>query len=72
MVLRTPEDVIGRLGGVMKVAELFGFRHGAVTNWLARGYFPATTYPMIRDALAKQGLKADEELWGWHRVDKAS
>jgi hypothetical protein len=69
MVLRTPEDVVSRLGGVMKVAALFGFRHGAVVNWMIRGNFPPATYPILRDALAKQGLKADEDLWNWHRAD---
>jgi hypothetical protein len=71
-MLRDHQAVVRKLGGVMKVAELFGFRHGAVTNWLARGHFPAETYPILRDALAEKGLEADEDLWNWHRADKAS
>jgi len=67
-IIRDPKEIVHKLGGASAVARLFGIRPSAVLNWLTRGYLPPATYVPLRDALKKQGLKADESLWSWHET----
>ena len=64
--IKDPAELIRRLGGVTKVAKLFGYHHGAVSNWLTRG-LPAETYPLLRDAALELDppCEVDEGMWNW-------
>ena len=66
-VIRDPEEVVRRLGGTVKVAKMFGLRHGAVVNWRSRG-LPAKTYPVMRDACLELGFEVDEGMWNWYEL----
>jgi len=68
-VIKDPGELVRRLGGPVKVAKMFGMRHGAVTNWLVRG-FPAETYPVLRDACLElePPFEVDEALWNWYEL----
>jgi len=67
MKLRDPAEIVTQLGGPSAVGNLFGFSHSAVCHWVARGFFPAATFPVIRDRIAELGHQVDEDLWNWHR-----
>lgn len=64
-----------RLDSVAAVVDAFGPRATlrqvagvgstqAITNWAARGAFPADTYFAMIDWLNARGFTADPELWG--------
>jgi hypothetical protein len=61
--LQTAAEVIDELGGASIVAQLVGRTSPAVRNWRASGDFPATTYLIIRNALAEKGKTAPAALW---------
>ena len=67
-VLSTTDEVIAKLGGNNKVAELCGVTGKAVSNWRGgksgRNKFPAETYLQISHALNNLGMTAPPSLWG--------
>jgi hypothetical protein len=65
MVLDDHDEIVKLLGGVTKVARLFGIDHAAVSRWVSSRAFPPQTYPVIRDACARFGFGVDEKLWSW-------
>lgn len=62
--LHSAGDVIDALGGSTAVARLTG-REGsqAASNWRASNSFPANTFIVLTDALARQGYSAPQALW---------
>jgi hypothetical protein len=61
--LGTVQAVVAVLGGTLEVARITGVRYGAAFNWLSQGYFPAWTYLLITNALARHRLVASPDLW---------
>ena len=67
--LQTTSEVIQALGGTAEVAKLTGRSMQAVSNWRSRGFFTASVYMAITDALARDNKCANPALWrtvfGW-------
>ena len=65
-VLLTTDDVIDKLGGNDKVAEIVGTTPNAVRNWRTklRGRFPRTTVIALQEALQHNHMAAPLSLWG--------
>jgi hypothetical protein len=61
--LQTTSEVIQALGGTAKVAKLTGRSMQAVSNWKDRGFFTASVYLAITDALARENMCANPALW---------
>lgn len=61
--LATVSSVIDALGGNAEVQAMCRVTRQAVTNWSARGYFPAHLFLLMTDALAATGQHADPDLW---------
>lgn len=62
-LLLTTGDVIEKLGGPSRVAEITGRGYTAVSNWKARGTFPPGTYLSMQGALKVAGFDAPPHLW---------
>jgi hypothetical protein len=63
--LSTVDEVISELGGHDAVRELTRRSSlSAVPMWKNRRRFPATTYTILKSALAERGLSAPDDLWG--------
>jgi hypothetical protein len=67
--LTNTRDIIAALGGNQPVAELTGKKTQHVTNWKSDG-FPAETFLILKDALAKLGYRASPELWGIKPIEQ--
>ncbi len=62
--LATTSAVIKALGGNQAVGELIGGGSPQqISNWNRQPQFPAHTYVVMTDALAKLGLTAPASLW---------
>lgn len=61
--LTNTRDIIAAIGGNQAVAALTGRKTQHVTNWKSDG-FPADTFLILTEALAKLGYRASPELWG--------
>lgn len=64
-------DVIRTLGGRQAVAELTGVSVKAVALWRWQSEFPAKTYVVLRDALAKRGCSVDQSLFSFIEANEA-
>lgn len=62
--IETVEDLIAEFGGASATARALGTTPQAVVNWRARGYLPARSYLIQRDALLRRGIQAPASLWG--------
>lgn len=58
-------DVIRTLGGRQAVAELTGVSVKAVALWRWQNEFPAKTYVVLRDALAKHECSVEQSLFSF-------
>jgi hypothetical protein len=67
--LTTTRDIIAALDGNQAVAALTGRKTQHVTNWKKDG-FPADTFLILTDALAKLGYRASPKLWGIDPVEQ--
>ena len=70
--LATFDDVIRKLGGVPKVAQLTKRNTQAVWNWRARGRFPTVLYFVMLEELEANGYTAMRWLWGFEERDTRS
>jgi hypothetical protein len=61
--LQTTSEVIDALGGTAEVAKLTGRSMQAVSNWRGRGFFTASVYLTITEALARKSMSANPALW---------
>lgn len=61
--LQTTSQVIDALGGTAAAAKLTGRSMQAVSNWRRRGFFTASVYLVITDALARENKRANPALW---------
>jgi hypothetical protein len=61
--LRTANQVIERLGGLDRVAELTLTEKKSAYNWPRFGTFPSSTYKAMTDALKRRGYTAPGSLW---------
>jgi hypothetical protein len=55
--------VIDALGGTVQTAWLVGLKPPAVSNWRHGASFPARTFLLMTEALAKRGFSAPPRLW---------
>lgn len=69
--LTSARDIIAVLRGNQAVAALTGRNRKTqhVTNWKSDG-FPADTFLIMTDALAKLGYRASPKLWGIDPVER--
>jgi hypothetical protein len=56
------KELIKSIGGTRVVAKMFGLKPNAITYWRRCG-FPADTYLVLSEELAKIGKEADPSLW---------
>jgi hypothetical protein len=70
--LKTVPEVIAALGGNDHVAKTIGASYNAVSNWRARGTFPAHTYLILNEMLRRRGHRAPDSLWAMTPVRRAS
>jgi len=56
-------DIVEKLGGTAKTAEIFGVGPSAVSNWKAAERFPARLHYRIAKELRARRIKADERLF---------
>lgn len=62
--LRNADQVIARLGGLNRVAEITATDLKSAYNWPRFGQFPASTYVAMMRALNRRGYTAPASLWG--------
>jgi hypothetical protein len=63
MQLTSATEIIDKLGGNPKVAEMTGRTSAAVSNWRAFNSFPANTFLILTSALDDRGFTAPVSLW---------
>lgn len=63
-MLKTVAEVIEKLGGTSKTAEIFDVGPSAVSNWKRDGRFPARLHYRISRELAARGEAVDPALFG--------
>lgn len=61
--LQTSGEVIDALGGTAGLAAALGRRMTVVSNWRTAGSFPANTYLILTEMLARLDLTAPSHLW---------
>ena len=69
-IIQSADAVISALGGVHRVATIFGVVPGAVYNWRRDGVLPARTFPLCMEELSKRGMFAPPKLWTVHQDTK--
>jgi hypothetical protein len=69
--LRTVQEVVAVLGGNEHLATTLGTTNHAVSNWRARGEFPAHTYLALQAMLKRRGYRAPGSLWAMTRAKRA-
>jgi len=62
--LMTLDEVLEELGGTQGAAQLTGLHPNAVKNWRTYGHFPAKTYLVMIEELARRRKSAPRSLWG--------
>jgi hypothetical protein len=62
--LRTADQVIKRLGGLDKVADMTVTELKSAYNWPRCGAFPSATHDVMTRALKRRGYTAPAALWG--------
>ncbi len=62
--LSSAREVVDAVGGTFKAAALAGCKPPAISNAIARGCLPSTTFLIFGAELAERGLTAPPELWG--------
>ena len=67
--LTSAREIIAAMGGNQPVAALTGRKTQHVTNWKSDD-FPADTFLIMTDALAKLGYRASPKLWGIDPVEE--
>ena len=67
--LTSAREIIAIMGGNQPVAKLTGRKTQHVTNWKKDG-FPADTFLILTDALARLGYRASPELWGIDPIEE--
>ncbi len=60
--MQTTSDVIDALGGNRIVAQIFGVRSSAVSNWRASDRFPARLHYRLAKECEVRGVRLDERL----------
>lgn len=70
--LRTVQEVVAVLGGNERVAATLDTTNNAVSNWRARGAFPAHTYLALQALLKRRGYRAPGSLWAMTRAKRVS
>jgi hypothetical protein len=63
-LLSTVKDVLTALDGGSAAARIAGCTPQNMTNALARGRLPPSTFLIFADELAARGFRAPPELWG--------
>ena len=61
--------IINALGGTVAVAKMFKINPTTVSYWKSHNYFPANSYLMLKDVLAKRRIQAPDRLWAMRRMD---
>lgn len=61
--LRTAEQVIDRLGGLNRIADMTATDLKSAYNWPRFGVFPSSTYVVMIRALNRRGYTAPASLW---------
>lgn len=62
--LVTVDGVLSVLGGTSDVMALTGTEHSqTISNWRARGKFPANLHLVMTSALKERGYAAAPKLW---------
>lgn len=62
--LRTAQQVIDRLGGLNRIAEMTATDLKSAYNWPRFEAFPSSTYVVMNRALNRRGYTAPASLWG--------
>jgi hypothetical protein len=70
-LFETVAEIIDVLGGSGVVARMFECGESAVGNWRVQNQFPAHTYELITEELARLGYGAPKGLWKFHRKKSA-
>ena len=66
--VKSAREAIEAMGGNQAVAALTGKKTQHVTNWKKDG-FPANTFLILTDELARLGYRASPKLWGIKPID---
>lgn len=61
-------DAVGR----DRIYEITGKASANVTNWIAAGFFPPTTYVVIKNELRLIGRSAPDRLWRMIKEKRAA
>jgi len=64
IVVETIGELIERLGGPSKAAEILGATPQRVVNWRNRGRITPALFLHNQERLKERGLKAPPEFWG--------
>jgi hypothetical protein len=70
--LRTANQVIERLGGLDRIAELTATDLKSAYNWPRFGAFPSSTYVVMMRALNRRGFTAPASLWRMREGKRAA
>ena len=63
ITIRTVNGVIKHLGGPKGMAAILGVSNKAVSKWKERNRFPAETFLVIQEALAKSERRGHLDIW---------
>jgi hypothetical protein len=70
--LRTANQVIDRLGGLNRVADMTATDLKSAYNWPRFGAFPSSTYVLMMRALNRRGYTAPASLWRMKEAKRAA
>lgn len=68
-MLSTVDEVIEKLGGTHRAAEIAAVVPAAVSNWRKRGKIPSDRYFVIGEALRAVEAEADPLIFGFRQPE---
>ncbi len=71
-MLASVDEIIERLGGTARAAELAGVTPAAVSNWRFRKQIPSNKYIHINQALTRLGSAASPDVFGFRAPQQAA
>jgi hypothetical protein len=70
--LRTANQVIDKLGGLDRIADMTVTDLKSAYNWPRFGAFPSSTYDLMIRALNRRGYTAPASLWKMRKGKRAA